>query len=105
MNGPVLSAPHCYRISGWTVAADRPLPYLLATEPVAEPDIVIDLEPWPTPTAPPARDLERFQRHAPDLIDLITPDRIRIHIAEGRRRRPVKQPHLMLAHGLLVRRR
>lgn len=78
-------AAHCYRVSGWTVASARPLPYLLAIAPVADPDIVVDYEAWTPPETPPAQDLGRFRIHTPELVDLIGPDDIRIRIADGRR--------------------
>lgn len=75
----------CYQVSGWTVGSCLPLPYLLETAPAVSPDIVVEFGSWPSPPTPPAQDLGRFQIHAPNLVDLIGPDGIRIRIADGRR--------------------
>jgi len=85
VNGSTPGPPYCYQVSGWTVGSCRPLPYLLETAPAASPDIVVEFGSWPSPPTPPAQDLGRFQIHAPDLVDLVSPAGFRIRIADGRR--------------------
>lgn len=71
-----------YRVSGLTLCAARPLPYLNGVDGAGTPDVQIDFAPVPARPAPKTSGL--FHIHAPGLVDLVVPERLTIRIADGR---------------------
>lgn len=72
-----------YRISGWTVSVNRPLPYLVPAESAVE-DIAIRFRPF-TPTAgDPIAIISGFRIFGPALVEFSTADDFHARISDGR---------------------
>ncbi|MEP9378544.1 hypothetical protein ABLE91_17645 [Aquabacter sp. CN5-332] len=81
-----------YRVSGLTLGAERPLPYLNAVDDTWAPDVRIAFA--PVPAQPAAKTSGLFHIHAPDLVDLVVPDRLTIRISGGRQMTVAVAPDL-----------
>lgn len=79
-----MSGRFFYRVSGWTVASPRALPYLLPeADAGAAADIEVRFAPL-EPIEPAAETIGPFRIHGPTLVDMRTEAGIEIRIADGR---------------------
>lgn len=90
--GAMAAMNWAYRVSGLTISAERPLPYLHPWSLAGEADARIIFAPVPEREA--ARGVGPFQIHAPDLVDLALPGRPIIRIEGGRSITVAPQPEM-----------